>query len=267
MDVITLTSVTKTFSLNAQRMLARGHLERWFKARGTERFFALKNISFSIQRGQTVVLVGLNGAGKSTLLSLVAGICPPDEGSVIVNGRVAPLLQLGAGFHPDLTGIENLEMNAALLGLSRKQTADAFDSIVEFSGIGQFIDQPQRTYSSGMTMRLAFSIAIHVEPDILIVDEVLAVGDQAFQAKCMDKILQFKRAGKTLLFVSHTMAAVKNLCERALWLDHGELVMDGRAADVLAAYQGKTRVGLGGPLMGETLTIFRREAYPGMRHT
>jgi len=245
LDVITFESVTKTFSLQAQRMLMRGHVSRLFQRGERHRFVALRNITFRIPQGQTVGLIGPNGAGKSTLLSLVAGLCPPDEGSVTVNGRVAALLQLGAGFHPDLTGAENLELNAALLGLSRKQTAQAFDRIVEFSGIGQFIDQPLRTYSSGMVMRLAFSIAVNVDPDILIIDEVLAVGDQAFQSKCMDKILEFKHAGKTLLFVSHAMGAVQSLCERTLWLDQGALVMDGNAAEVLAAYEGKARIGLG----------------------
>ena len=246
MDVITFTSVTKTFSLQAERMLIRGYLSSLLKRRDTaQRFSALRNVTFSVPQGQTVGIVGANGAGKSTLLSLVAGLCPPDEGSVVVNGRVAALLQLGAGFHPDLTGAENLQLNGALLGLSGRQTAQAFDRIVEFSGIGQFIDQPLRTYSSGMMMRLAFSIAINVEPSILIIDEVLSVGDQAFQTKCMDRILEFKREGKTLLFVSHAVGAVQSLCERALWLDHGELVMDGNAADVIAAYEGKARVGLG----------------------
>jgi len=245
MDVITFSSVTKTFSLQAQRMLMRGHVSRLLKRGARQRFVALRNITFSVPAGQTVGVIGPNGAGKSTLLSLVAGLCPPDEGSVVVNGRAAALLQLGAGFHPDLTGAENLELNAALLGLSRQRTAQAFDRIVEFSGIGQFIHQPLRTYSSGMIMRLAFSIAVHVEPDILIIDEVLSVGDQAFQAKCMDKILEFKREAKTLLFVSHALSAVQSLCERVLWLDHGELVMDGQTADVLAAYEGKARIGLG----------------------
>jgi ABC-type polysaccharide/polyol phosphate transport system ATPase subunit len=245
MDAITFASVTKTFSLNPQRMLARGHLTHLLKRGARRRFVALQNISFRIPRGQALGVVGLNGAGKSTLLSLVAGLCPPDEGTVTVNGRVAALLQLGAGFHPDLTGAENLNMNAALLGLSAKRTAQAFDSIVEFSGIGQFIDEPLRTYSSGMTMRLAFAIAIHVDPDILIIDEVLAVGDQAFQVKCMGKILEFKHQGKTLLFVSHSIGSVQMLCQRALWLDHGELVMDGDAAEVVAAYEGGPRVSVG----------------------
>jgi len=245
MDAITFVSVTKTFSLNTQRMLVKGHMARLLKRRGKQRFVALRNISFRIPRGQTVGVVGMNGAGKSTLLSLVAGLCPPDEGTVTVNGRVAALLQLGAGFHPDLTGVENLHMNAALLGLSAKRTDQAFDSIVEFSGIGQFIEEPLRTYSSGMTMRLAFAIAVHVDPDILIIDEVLSVGDQAFQVKCMNKILEFKEQGKTLLFVSHATGSVQSLCERALWLDHGELVMDGGVTEVLAGYESGARVNVG----------------------
>jgi len=247
MDVITFVSVTKTFSIHGQRMLARGYLARLLKPGATQKFVALRNISFSIAQGQTVGVVGLNGSGKSTLLSLVAGLCPPDEGTVNVNGRVAALLQLGAGFHPDLTGAENVRMNAALLGFTAAKTARAFDSIVEFSGIGQFIDEPLRTYSSGMYVRLAFAIAVHVDPDILIIDEVLSVGDQAFQSKCTKKILEFKQQGKTLLFVSHSTGAVQSLCERALWLDHGELVMDGVAAEVAAAYEGRGQLKLGSP--------------------
>ncbi|MBZ5593928.1 MAG: ABC transporter ATP-binding protein [Acidobacteriia bacterium] len=247
MDAIVFASVTKTFPMNAQRMLARGYLAKWLKRGSRERFVALRNISFRIPRGQTVGVVGVNGAGKSTLLSLVAGLCPPDEGAVTVRGRVSPLLQLGAGFHSDLTGTENVHLNAALLGFTPEKTAESFDQIVEFSGIGPFIDQPARTYSSGMTMRLAFSIAIHGDPDVLIIDEVLAVGDQAFQVKCMDKIQQFRKQGKTLLFVSHSTGAVQKLCERALWLDRGELMMDGNAADVAAAYEDGARVNVGTP--------------------
>ncbi len=241
MDAITFASVTKTFPMNAQRMLAKGYLEGWLKRGEKQRFVALRNITFRIPPGQTVGVVGSNGAGKSTLLSLVAGLCPPDEGTVSVHGRVAPLLQLGAGFHPDLTGAENLHLNAALLGLSAEETDEASGRIVEFAGVGAFIDQPLRTYSSGMTLRLAFSVAIHVEPEILIIDEVLTVGDQAFQTKCIDKILEFKDQGKTLLFVSHSTGAVQKLCERALWLDHGELLMDGDAAEVAAAYASGAR--------------------------
>jgi ABC-type polysaccharide/polyol phosphate transport system ATPase subunit len=196
----------------------------------------LKQVSFRLERGESVAVVGSNGAGKSTLLSLVVGLAEPSAGRVMVNGRVAALLELGSGFHPDLTGAENLRLNASLLGLSRKRTAEVQDRIVEFSGIEEFIDQPLRTYSSGMVMRLAFSVAIQIDPDILIIDEVLAVGDQNFQAKCFDKIAELKGAGKTLLFVSHSSVLVQQLCERALWLQHGEVMMDGAAAEVIQAY-------------------------------
>jgi ABC-type polysaccharide/polyol phosphate transport system ATPase subunit len=242
MNVIEFDSVTKSFSMNAQRTYVRNHLSRLLRPRERQRFVALRNLSFRILQGQTVGVIGANGAGKSTLLSLVSGLCPPDAGSVLVRGRIAALLQLGAGFHYDLSGAENLLLNAAMLGISRKRTAEIFDSIVEFSGIGQFIDEPLRTYSSGMNMRLAFSIAVHVDPDILLIDEVLSVGDQAFQTKCLDKILEFKELGKTLLFVSHATGSVQSLCQRALWLDHGELVMDGNAAEVVSAYEGRVQI-------------------------
>jgi len=239
MYVIEFESVTKSFARNAQRTFARNYLVHLLRRRAGQRFVALNKVSFKIARGETVGVIGANGAGKSTLLSLVTGLCPPDSGSINVRGRIAALLQLGAGFHPDLTGTENLRMHAAMLGFSAKRTSELFDSIVEFSGIGQFIDEPLRTYSSGMNMRLAFSIAVHGDPELLVIDEVLAVGDQAFQAKCMEKILQFKRQGKTLLFVSHATHSLQSLCDRALWLDHGELVMDGDAREVVQAYEGR----------------------------
>jgi len=192
-----------------------------------------------------MAVVGRNGAGKSTLLSLVAGLAEPNEGCVAVDGRVAALMELGSGFHPDLTGVENLRLNASLLGLTRQRTSEVHDSITEFAGIGDFINQPLRTYSSGMIMRLAFSVAIHVDPDILIVDEVLAVGDQNFQAKCFEKISELKHAGKTLLFVSHAANNVRKLCERALWLDHGEVMMDGPAGEVIDAYVAQSTAARG----------------------
>jgi ABC-type polysaccharide/polyol phosphate transport system ATPase subunit len=188
--------------------------------------------------GESIAVIGGNGAGKSTLLSLVTGLAIPNEGSIHVKGRVAALLELGAGFHPDLTGRENVFMNAALLGFSRKETNNLFDSIVEFSGVGEFINQSLRTYSTGMSLRLAFSVAVNLNPDILIVDEILAVGDQSFQGKCIDRIRRLRKAGKTLLFVSHNAGMVLELCDRAIWLDHGELVMQGPAKEVVSAYQG-----------------------------
>ena len=240
MQVISCQGVSKVFRRHIGPKLMRHHLTGLWKRRPEESFYALRNVSFEIQSGESVAVIGGNGAGKSTLLSLVTRLARPDEGTLTVNGRVAALLELGSGFHPDLTGAENVRLNAALLGFSRKQTARLFDSIVEFSGVSEFIDEPLRTYSSGMAVRLAFSVAVNLDPDILIIDEVLAVGDQAFQAKCTERIHELRSSGKTLLFVSHSPAAVLELCDRALWLDHGELVMSGPADEILAAYQGRT---------------------------
>ncbi|MDX2181866.1 MAG: ABC transporter ATP-binding protein [Bryobacteraceae bacterium] len=197
-------------------------------------------MSFEIGKGESVALIGANGAGKSTLLGLVAGLAAPDEGTVSVTGRLAALLELGSGFHGDLTGRENVYLNGALLGLSRAEMKRQFDQIVDFSGVREFIDEPLRTYSSGMIVRLAFSVAIQVEPDILIVDEVLAVGDQSFQAKCLERIAAFQRSGNTLICVSHVPSAVQDLCPRAIWLDHGRVVKDGPSPSVIEDYtQGR----------------------------
>src|ERR1700683_5747129 len=176
MSVIEFHNVSKKFTRHAGQMLLRNHLTRFFTRQRSDPFFALERVSFSLERGESLAVIGSNGAGKSTLMGLVAGISQPDEGTVTVNGQVAALLELGSGFHPDLTRRENVRLNAALLGLSRRQTAEAFERIVEFSGIRDFIDEPLRTYSTGMVMRLAFSVAIHTEPDIMLLDEVLAVG-------------------------------------------------------------------------------------------
>ena len=238
MNVIEFHNVSKKYHRHAGQMLLRNHLTRFLARQREVPFYALKRVSFSVERGESLAVIGGNGAGKSTVLGLVAGISKPDEGSVSVNGQVAALLELGSGFHPDLTGRENVRLNAALLGLSRKQTATAFEAIVEFSGIRDFIDEPLRTYSTGMMMRLAFSVAINRDPEILLIDEVLAVGDASFQAKCVEKIHGFRKAGKTLLFVSHT-SMIHQLCDRALWLDHGELILNGPAAEVSAAYAGR----------------------------
>lgn len=232
-------NVSMTFTMGHGRAVLRNYITGWFGMQQSERFYALKGITFRLQKGESMGIVGSNGAGKSTLLRLVSGIAVPDVGRVIVNGRVAPLLELGAGFHPDLTGAENLRLNASLLGISRQRVKDLFPSIVEFSGVGDFIYEPLRTYSAGMQMRLAFSIAIHMDPDILVVDEVLAVGDQDFQNKCYDRIRNLRSAGKTLLFVSHSTSAVQALCDRALWIDHGELMLDGRAIETIEAYEGR----------------------------
>ena len=239
MRVISCQGVSKTFRRNLGPKLIRHHLSDLWKPRKEERFYALKNVSFDVMNGESVAVIGGNGAGKSTLLSLITGLAKPNEGHLTVEGRVAALLELGSGFHPDLTGAENVRLNAALLGFTRKQTELMFDSIVEFSGVGEFMNETLRTYSSGMAVRLAFSVAVNLNPDILILDEVLAVGDQGFQAKCTERIHELRRSGKTLLFVSHNPAAVLELCDRALWLDHGELVMAGPIQGILDAYLGR----------------------------
>ena len=238
MSLIEFDNVSKKFTRHAGQMLLRNHLTRFFVGQKDDPFFALKHVSFSLERGESLAVIGSNGAGKSTLLGLVAGVSRPDQGTVAVNGQVTALLELGSGFHPSLTGRENVRLNAALLGLSRRQTAEAFERIVEFSGIREFIDEPLRTYSTGMTMRLAFSVAIMRDPEILLIDEVLAVGDMAFQTKCIEKIREFRNAGKTLLFVSHS-DMVRRLCDRAIWLDHGELILSGPVDGVLEAYAGR----------------------------
>ena len=238
MSLVEFRAVSKSFARHTGRMLLRDRLTHWLKGEHRERFFALKNISFVVEPGEGLAVVGSNGAGKSTLLGLVAGLAQPDEGTVQVNGRIAALLELGSGFHPDLTGAENVRVNAALIGLSRRQTAEIFDDIVDFSGISEFIDEPLRTYSSGMIMRLAFSVAINMDPELLLVDEVLVVGDAAFQEKCFERLRRFRNAGKTLMCVSHSAGMVREMCDRAIWLDHGELMMAGRIDEVIEAYEG-----------------------------
>ena len=190
-----------------------------------------------IEAGETVGIIGANGAGKSTLLSIAVGVSAPTEGAVIRRGRVAALLELGSGFHADLTGRENIHLNAALLGYTRAMVQERMDSIVDFAGIPDFIDEPLRTYSTGMMARLGFSVAIHLDPDVLVLDEVLAVGDIEFQKKCVDKILDFRHQGKTLLFVSHSPGAVESLCQRAVWLEMGRVRRDGPAPEVVAEYR------------------------------
>jgi lipopolysaccharide transport system ATP-binding protein len=237
MNIAAFSGVSKIYYHGGGRMLLRNRLQEWISGRRPQSFAAVNNISFELGRGESMAIVGPNGAGKSTLLSLVAGLSKPDTGSIVVNGRIAALLELGSGFHPDLTGAENVTLNASLLGLTRKRTAELFDQIVEFSGIAhEFINEPIRTYSSGMVVRLAFSVAVNMDPDLLLVDEVLAVGDAAFQEKCFQKIRDFRRSGKSLLCVSHAAAMIQELCDRAIWLDHGEMVMSGPISDVMDAY-------------------------------
>ncbi len=240
MATIDFKGVSKSFSRHGHRQLLRQRIANWFRRSPHDRFWALRNLTFTIHEGENVAVVGSNGAGKSTLLSLVAGLSKADEGTVRVDGRVAALLELGSGFHPDLTGRENVHLNASLLGLSRRRTMDILDEIIDFSGLADFVDEPLRTYSSGMVVRLAFAVAVNVEPSFLIIDEVLAVGDNAFQTKCIERIKTLRAQGKTLLCVTHALTTIQKLCERALWLDHGELMMDGKIGDVIAAYEGRT---------------------------
>ena len=202
MAALVFDRVTKTFPHHAGRMLLRERVMEMLRPTKRTRLEALQGISFELAPGESLGLIGPNGAGKSTLLNLATGLTLPDSGRIEVHGRVAAMLELGAGFHPDLTGAENLNINAALMGLTRRQTADRFDEIVDFSGVREFIREPLRTYSSGMMMRLAFSIAVHIDPEILLLDEVIGVGDQEFAAKCLDKIQQFQREGKAMLLFS-----------------------------------------------------------------
>lgn len=197
---------------------------------------ALRPMDFEIRAGECVGIVGSNGSGKSTLLQILCGTLAPSVGSVRVGGRIAALLELGAGFNPEFTGLENVHLNGALLGLTRAEIGERLDRILAFADIGEFIHQPVRTYSSGMFVRLAFAVAIHVDPDVLIVDEALSVGDEAFQRKCFARIEEMRRAGATILFVSHSSQTVVQLCDRALWLEAGVLRMDGSPRDVVAAY-------------------------------
>lgn len=238
---IEVSSVSKSFRryrpdrpYMLQEVLARGLRG----LRATEQFWALRDVSFSVPRGKAVGIIGTNGSGKSTLLRLVGGIGRPDSGRIVVAGRIGALLDLGSGFHPDLTGRENVIIGGVLAGLTRHEVLQRFDAIVAFSGVEAFIDNPLRTYSSGMHMRLAFSTAVHTDPDVLVIDEVLAVGDAAFQAKCLARIAQFKVEGCSILLVSHGLAVVKRLCDEVLWMNAGELMAHGRVAEVVAKYQG-----------------------------
>jgi ABC-type polysaccharide/polyol phosphate transport system ATPase subunit len=202
-----------------------------------EVFEAIKQVSFVVSKGETVGIIGRNGSGKSTILKIVAGIYAPTEGQVKVQGTIAPLIELGAGFHHELTGRENILLNGLLLGLTKQQVREREQSIIEFAEIGDFIDSPVKQYSSGMYMRLAFSVATAVDPDILIVDEIFGVGDSGFQRKCFDRIDRFQKAGKTILLVAHTMEIIQLLCDRALLLHAGRLVEDGPPEMVIARYE------------------------------
>ncbi|MDR6349813.1 ABC transporter ATP-binding protein [Pantoea sp. SORGH_AS_0659] len=200
-------------------------------------YLAIEDINFTVNKGESVALIGRNGAGKSTSLGLVAGVIKPTAGSVTTKGRVASMLELGGGFHPELTGRENIRLNATLLGLRRKQLNERIDKIIEFSELGEFIDEPIRVYSSGMLAKLGFSVITQVDPDILIIDEVLAVGDYAFQKKCIETINKFKEKGVTILFVSHNLTDIEKICDRVIWIENHRLKASGNAAVILEQYR------------------------------
>jgi ABC-2 type transport system ATP-binding protein len=235
---ITVDGLWKSFRLYHERnQYLKAAMLRGRRAR-FEEFWALKGVGFEIEHGATFGIIGSNGSGKSTLLKCLAGILFPDKGRVQANGRMAALLELGAGFHPELTGVENIYLNGAILGMSRKDIDRRFDDIVEFAGIEQFIDTPVKNYSSGMVVRLGFAVAANVEPEILLIDEVLSVGDASFQRKCAEKIEDFRIQGRTIVFVSHSLNQVNELCRQAAWIEYGELKMLGSANEVIDAYAG-----------------------------
>jgi lipopolysaccharide transport system ATP-binding protein len=202
-----------------------------------EDFWALKDVTFDVPRGSTFGLIGSNGSGKSTLLKCLANIYFPNKGTITHFGRIAAMLEVGSGFHTELSGRENIFLNGSILGMSKKEVTRKFDEIVAFSGVEQFIDQPVKNYSSGMFVRLGFAVAINVDPDILIVDEVLAVGDAEFQEKCFQKFRDFRKAGKTVILVTHSMAAVREMCDQAAWINKGELMAVGKAKPTIEAYE------------------------------
>ncbi len=235
--VVSVESVSKRFIIRKDNSLKERVVNVRRGSKHKEDFWALKDVSVDIKAGTTVGLIGHNGSGKSTLLKVIGGIIDPSEGSVRKRGRMAALLELGAGFHPDLTGRENVYLNAAILGLSKEETDDRFDDIVSFSGISDFIDTQVKFYSSGMYVRLAFSVAVHTDPDVLLVDEVLAVGDEAFQRKCMDKIMSFQEDGRTIILVTHNLGQVVELCDSAVLLNKGELVFQGDSRTAVAKFR------------------------------
>lgn len=237
MSAIVVDGVSKRFRLFHERNQTLKSAVMRGRRIVADEFWAVRDVSFRVEHGETFGLIGRNGSGKSTLLKTLARIYSPDEGRVVLDGRVSSMLEVGSGFHPELSGRENIFLNGAILGLSRKQIAARFDEIVDFSGVEQFIDQPVKNYSSGMYVRLGFSVAVHTEPDILIVDEILAVGDGAFREKSRKKFLEFTGQGRTVVLVSHSLDEVRELCQRVAWLDGGRLRQLGPTADVVAAYE------------------------------
>ena len=236
---IKLENVSKLFRKQKQKTFKEFLPALLGRKSTSETFWALKDLNLEIKRGETFGIIGPNGSGKSTLLKLIAGVTEPTEGEIQINGRIAPLIELGAGFHPELTGRENVFLNGVILGLKRDEIKKKFKKIVDFAGLWDFIDQPIKHYSSGMYLRLAFSVAVHTEPDILLVDEILAVGDERFQKKCFRKMRQFKKACVTIVYVTHNLASAKDFCDRAMWLEKGLVKELGSSKLVINHYQAK----------------------------
>lgn len=233
---IRIRNLYKDFKINSDKTRTLKEKVLFSKRNKVERITILKDINLDIKKGETVALIGTNGSGKSTLLKLMSRIIYPNKGNIKINGKLTSLLELGAGFHPDFTGRENIYFNAAIFGLTKKEIDNRLDDIIEFSELGEFIDNPVRTYSSGMYMRLAFSVAINVDAEILLIDEILAVGDQHFQEKCFDKLKELKASGKTIVIVTHALEQVKILCDRAIWIKDGKIQMDGKPETVIKKY-------------------------------
>ena len=240
-DRIVVEHVYKTFNIYMDKANSLKEKMLFWKRNRKEKREVLKDINLTIKNGEAVGLIGVNGSGKSTLLKLMTKIIYPNQGKIETYGKLTSLLELGAGFHPDFSGRDNIYFNASIFGLTRKQIDERLDDIIEFSELGAYIDNPVRTYSSGMYMRLAFAVAINVDADILLVDEVLAVGDQHFQEKCIAKMKQLKEQGKTMVFVTHSLGTVKDFCNRAIWLNQGIIKMDGDPNEVIEEYLKETR--------------------------
>ncbi len=237
---IEVQDVYKTFNVYLDKANSLKEKMLFWKRNRKEVREVLRGINLNIKRGEAVALIGVNGSGKSTLLKLMTKIIYPNKGKIIINGKLTSLLELGAGFHPDFSGRENIYFNASIFGLTRKQIDDRLEQIIEFSELRDFIDNPVRTYSSGMFMRLAFAVAINVDADILLVDEILSVGDQHFQEKCINKMKQLKEEGKTMVFVTHSLESARELCDRAVWLSNGVLKLDGKTDEVIEKYIKET---------------------------
>lgn len=251
-SAVSIAGVTKRFRVYHERNQTLKAAVMRGRRSSYEDFQALRDVGFEIPAASTFGLIGDNGSGKSTLLKCIAGILQPDAGTITARGRMAALLEVGSGFHPELSGRDNVYLNGSILGMSRKEIDAKFDEIVDFSGVEQFIDQPVKNYSSGMYVRLGFSVAINVDPEILLVDEVLAVGDAAFQDKCTEKFAEFGREGRTVVVVSHSMPSLRNMCDQVAWLDHGTLVETGTAKPILERYLDHSRVDARTGSHGET---------------